>query len=284
MLPAKQQKMFLTNAEKTKNKRGELMKVPEVQQTLGPKEALIIESSLGEPISIYPYDVLTKYVATLTFGICADLGIVITPDQKPFVATRLMNVIKTYYSDLTLKEVKLAFELLHVGVLDAFLPLKDNKGNAERGHYNKFSVEFINRVLMAYQKKRASIVIKMHKALPQNNGLTDDQKKANRQYFIDRIIQAFYNYKEHKIKPKFTAEHLIINEFIDAGILVGEYVEPHGQAMPIDTARHNATVTPGQILAAKKRNSAYLNLILQVFDAYIEKEIKIEDRIKLTYD
>lgn len=57
--------------------------------------------------------------------IAMDVGFIIPTENRDdwtYICTRLLDLLKRYYSQLTLSEVKLAFELLITGELDDYLP------------------------------------------------------------------------------------------------------------------------------------------------------------------
>jgi len=67
----------------------------------------------------------------------------------------LCQFIQTYYNDLTLSELKVAFEMLVLGELDRYLPTSN--GQPHRGHYQKFNKEYVARVLGAFRKHKRQV-------------------------------------------------------------------------------------------------------------------------------
>lgn len=85
-----------------------------------------------------------------------------------YVQTRLLEILKKYYGDMTLSDVKMAFELASIGELDNYLP-RDSRGNPERHHYQQFNADYFSRILNAYRKKQNDVFDKVFKALPRKN-------------------------------------------------------------------------------------------------------------------
>lgn len=82
-----------------------------------------------------------------------------------YVQTRLLEILKKYYGDMTLSDVKMAFELASIGKLDNYLP-RDSRGNPERHHYQQFNADYFSRILNAYRKKQNDVFDKVFKTLP----------------------------------------------------------------------------------------------------------------------
>ena len=70
-----------------------------------------------------------------------------------YIVVRLADVLKRHFYDLTIEDVKTAFELLTVGDLDNYLPINSN-GEPDRSHYQNLNAEYLCKVLRAYKKRR----------------------------------------------------------------------------------------------------------------------------------
>ena len=55
-----------------------------------------------------------------------------------YIVVRLADVLKRHFYDLTIEDVKTAFELLTVGDLDNYLPINSN-GEPDRSHYQNLT-------------------------------------------------------------------------------------------------------------------------------------------------
>lgn len=70
-----------------------------------------------------------------------------------YIVVRLADVLKRHFYDLTIEDVKTAFELLTVGDLDNYLPT-NGSGEPDRSHYQNLNAEYLCKVLRAYKKRR----------------------------------------------------------------------------------------------------------------------------------
>lgn len=85
----------------------------------------------------------------------ADLGVQRneSPEEYSYLQSRFTQLLLGYFHDLTLGEVKTAFEMLVFGELDTYLPT-DNHGRPQREHYQSLSFEYCTRILKAYRLRK----------------------------------------------------------------------------------------------------------------------------------
>ena len=102
---------------------------------------------------------LIATVAMMAKGISKDYSIRTIEKSEAF---RFYDLLKKYYSNYTLIEIKTAFELALVGELDEYLP-KDRNGLPDHSAYQTFSAEFITKILNAYKKYRGKVWGKVNK-------------------------------------------------------------------------------------------------------------------------
>lgn len=119
--------------------------------------------------------------------VCSDIGVKDKlPDNRLMT---IMGMMSKYYREFSIKDIVDAFELMLVGELDDFLP-KDKKGQAEKNHYQDFSVEYFLRILNGYRKRKISrnpvkallpekVVDEKEKAIRHGNYLDDLVKWAD---------------------------------------------------------------------------------------------------------
>lgn len=93
---------------------------------------------------------LVKQCKAIVQSAIKDLGI--TSQVEEYDAARFFDVLKEYFGDMVIEEVKMAFELYVMHQLDDYLP-RDSKGSPV-SHYNKFSMRFYVDVLKAYRQRR----------------------------------------------------------------------------------------------------------------------------------
>ena len=200
-LPEKRQSaavLLYSGKAKAIEVRRAMVELPEVAKALTPVEKYIFAASTKTQIAEIDDGTLIAKTGQMFRFIAMDVGYIIpndNPDDWAYICTRLMDLLKRYYSHLTLSEVKLAFELLITGELDEFLP-KDRDGNAERKHFQQFNADYFAKVLNAYQRKQNKVVAKAYTALPEpKKELTPEQKKYYRNTAVMTCLMCFLRYK-----------------------------------------------------------------------------------------
>ena len=185
--------------------RRKVMQIPEVAKTLNTVEKYIFVASTKTPISEINDETLVGRLAPVLKSIAMDVGIIIPKDiqERQYVQTRIFDILKRYYSNYTLSDVKLAFELATIGELDDFLP-KDKQGNPDKNHYQQFNAEYISKILNAYKQKRNIVIDKVFKLLPESKGEIEPQQR--RQFKIQRQLRNRYIFLCYKYTGKFISE------------------------------------------------------------------------------
>lgn len=201
-LPEKRQNaavLLYSGKAKAIEVRRAMVELPEVAKALTPVEKYIFAASTKTQISEIDDETLVAKTGQMFRFIAKDVGYIIpTGDDATdwvYTCTRLVQLLKMYYSHLTLSEVKLAFELLITGELDEYLP-KDRDGNAERKHYQQFNADYFAKVLNAYQRKQSKVISKAYTALPEpKRELTPEEIKYYRNYTNKKIRDIYLIYK-----------------------------------------------------------------------------------------
>ena len=148
--------------------RRKMVQLPEVAKALNPVEKYIFAASTKTQISEIDDETLVTKLANMLKYIAMDVGFIIpqiTEDWQ-YIQTRTLDILKRYYSNFTLSDIKLAFELATTGELDEFLP-KDRQGNPDKNHYQQFNADYISKILNAYKRKQNVIIDKAFKVLPE---------------------------------------------------------------------------------------------------------------------
>lgn len=154
--------------------------------------------------------------------IAMDVGFIIPTENRDdwtYICTRLLDLLKRYYSQLTLSEVKLAFELLITGELDDYLP-KDRDGNAERKHYQQFNADYFAKVLNAYCRKQNQVIGKAYTALPEpKKELSPEQIRYYRNQSVMTCLMCFMRYKyTGRLVFGLTDEMFVYNWLLGVGL------------------------------------------------------------------
>lgn len=148
--------------------RRKMVQLPEVAKALNPVEKYIFAASTKTQISEIDDETLVTKLANMLKYIAMDIGFIIpqiTEDWQ-YIQARTLDILKRYYSNFTLSDIKLAFELATTGELDEFLP-KDRQGNPDKNHYQQFNADYISKILNAYKRKQNVVIDKAFKVLPE---------------------------------------------------------------------------------------------------------------------
>lgn len=196
--------------------RRKMVKFPQVIEALSPVENYIFAASTSPQISEMNDAVLVSKAGPMFNFIAVDVGYNIpkNKDEWSYIQTRLVDVLKRYYSNLTLAEVKLAFELAMSGDLDGYLPC-DSQGKPDKKHYQQFNFDFFAKILNAYKALQKEVIYKAYKALPAEK--YHDEKNNEHEHkhsTAKRVLDIFLQYKYH---GKFNVD--IYNENIVYGFL-----------------------------------------------------------------
>lgn len=200
-LPEKPQSaavLFYSGTAKAIDVRRAMVELPEVAKALTPVEKYIFVASTKKQIAEIEDETLIAKTGQMFRFIAMDVGFIIPTENRDdwtYICTRLLDLLKRYYSQLTLSEVKLAFELLITGELDDYLP-KDSQGNPDKKHYQQFNADYFAKILNAYRRKQNGVIHKAYKAVPEpKRELTPEQKRYYHNETVARYRDVFLRYK-----------------------------------------------------------------------------------------
>ena len=177
--------------------RRKMVQVPEVAKALNPVEKYIFAASTKTPISEIEDAKLVENLSVLFKRIAMDVGYIIPQNENEwkYTQSRILAILKMYFSNLTLSDIKMAFELATMGELDEYLP-KDRQGNPDKNHYQQFNADYISKILKAYKKKQTDVIDKAYKALPTTDpNITPD---IERYYHKERQLRNRYIFLKYK--------------------------------------------------------------------------------------
>lgn len=163
--------------------RREMAKNPAVIGALDPVERAVFLASTAKTIAEYNGTELSAELAVALQWICKDVGYKVTDEaDRQYIVLRTAEILKRYYPRLTLKDVKMAFEMSITGQLDDYLP-RTRDGRADRGHYQQFNAEYVCKILDAYKARRGAVLKKAYEAVetpePQTpDGMKDEYRRA----------------------------------------------------------------------------------------------------------
>ena len=177
--------------------RRQMVQLPEVAKSLSGVEKYIFAASTKTQIAEIDDATLVAKTGQMFRFIALDVGYIIptNTDDWAYICTRLLNILKKYYSQMTLADIKLAFELATTGELDDYLP-KDRNGQPDKAHYQQFNADYFAKILNAYRRKQNGVIHKAYQALPEpKKELTPEQKRYYHNDIESRNRLAFLQYK-----------------------------------------------------------------------------------------
>lgn len=177
--------------------RRRMMQLPEVAKALNPVEKYVFAASTKTPIAEIDDAKLVENLSLLFKRIAMDVGYIIPQNENDwnYIQSRLLDILKKYYSQMTLADIKLAFELATTGELDDYLP-KDGQGNPDKKHYQQFNADYFAKILNAYRRKQNGAINKAYKAVPEpKKELTPEEKRYYHNQAVARCREVFLQYK-----------------------------------------------------------------------------------------
>lgn len=188
--------------------RRKMVQIPEVAKALNSVEKYVFAASTKTPIAEIEDAKLVENLYLLFKRIAMDVGYNIprNDDDWSYIQSRLLDILKRYYSDMTLSDIKMAFELATMGELDEYLP-KDRQGNPDKNHYQQFNADYFSKILKAYKKKQTDVIDKAYKALP--------KKDPNMIPYIERYYQKSRRLRNRYIFLKYKYTGIAVFELSD---------------------------------------------------------------------
>lgn len=187
-------------------------------------ERSIFKASTGKPFSEYEGAELAAELAGVIKFIAKDVGYrEASEGELGFILLRLCGILKRHYATLTVQDFCVAFELLVVGELDAYLPKRPD-GQADRGHYQQFNAEYVCKVLNAYKARRSPVLWAAYDKLPAKvEAPTEDELRVYADATKRDCVEAYESYRATGVLPQMSpiAEMLFYKQLSDAG-LAGE--------------------------------------------------------------
>lgn len=177
--------------------RRQMLQLPEVAKSLSGVEKYIFAASTKTQIADIDDVTLVAKTGQMFRFIAMDVGYIIPTNSEDwaYICTRLLDILKKYYSQMTLADIKLAFELATTGELDDYLP-KDSQGNPDKKHYQYFNADYFAKILNAYRRKKNGVIHKAYKAVPEpKKELTPEEKRYYHNQTVARCREVFLKYK-----------------------------------------------------------------------------------------
>ncbi len=279
--------------------RRQIAVLPEVAQALTQVEKYVFDASTKTQIAELDEKVFAEKAAQILRFVAMDVGYNIPANAQDwaYIQVRLLDIIKRYYSQLTLSDIKLAFELATTGELNDYLP-KDSKGNPDKNHYQNFNADYFAKILNAYKRKQSEVVGKAYNAVPKpKKELSPDVIRFYEIICIETNQRIFLQYK-YRGELIFGAvdEMLVYNWLVAVGLAnpITETEQDRKQALTryLDRAARNM-LQPNQFydIRTKGIDSPEIDFtafeiarrreIIETFDYMIENEIYVNNYLDL---
>lgn len=211
--------------------RRELIGNADVMGALTPVERAVFLASTAKTIAEITPEQLAIELRTALKWICKDVGYRIQDEaDSQYLVIRTAEILKRYYSNLTLKDFRMAFEMSITGQLDEFLP-RNRDGKADRGHYQQFNAEYVCKILDAYALRRGSVLKKAFDAIETPEITTgEDQKQEYRREAIKHLYEAFDEFRETgRLNTSSVTDLVFWNILADNGLVVPVEITPEEQ-------------------------------------------------------
>ena len=201
--------------------RRQMLQLPEVAKSLSGVEKYIFAASAKMQIADIDDGTLVAKTGQMFRFIAMDVGYIIPTNSEDwtYICTRLLDILKKYYSQMTLADIKLAFELATTGELDDYLP-KDSQGNPDKKHYQQFNADYFAKILNAYRRKQNGVIHKAYKALPEpKKELSPEQIRYYRNQSVMTCLMCFMRYKyTGRLVFGLTDEMFVYNWLLGVGL------------------------------------------------------------------
>ena len=206
--------------------RRQILNIPDVFKSLTTIEKYIFEASTKTPIGEMSENDLISQMGRLFRFIAMDVGFIIPQNTEDwtYICTRLLNVLKKYFYQMTIADIKLAFELSVTGKLDDYLP-KDKNGNPDKSHYQQFNADYFSKILNAYKGKQGEIIHKVYELLPKTEKKHTEEKNGFYQRLIvERCKTVFLRYKYTDVFAIELSDGMFLFDFLSKARLTDDII------------------------------------------------------------
>ena len=278
--------------------RRAIAQTPAIVDKLNPIERSVFLASTAKVAQEYDDRELAATMADTLKWVAKDIGIRDTesPDWK-ITIVRFGQILKRYYPLFSVKDIRMAFELMVTGELNDYLP-KDRFGNPDKEHYQMFNADYFCKILNAYRVYRKAVINKAVEMVPKP---VKQRNEAEERFYRNQtrkdIIAAFLFFKYRGYMPKLSPilEMLAYQDLAMVGL--AEPFDVTLQEQQIILRRTLFELTQRQMIGDKKRveqqginapdiqHGAYrlarLKALKRTFAEMVAEEIQITDYIKL---
>lgn len=157
--------------------RRQMILNPSVMNSLDSVEKAVLLASTAKTVGEYDPRELAVDLEVILRGVIRDVGYrLASPDEIHTITVRMLEIVKKYYERLTLKDIRMAFEMSVAGQLDEYFPIRG--GVPDRGHYQQFNVDYFCKIVNAYIARRGKVLQKARQAIPVEVQDIKEEEKA----------------------------------------------------------------------------------------------------------
>lgn len=274
--------------------RRKMVDLPEIAKALNSIDKHVFVASTKTLILELDDQKLAEKTKQLFKFIAMDVGFKIPEiEEWQYICTRLFTILKRYYSQMTLADVKLAFELASMGELDEYLPKMAN-GEPDKNHYQQFNPDYFGKILNAYKAKQSIVFFKAKQALPEPSKIVSvEQSNKYHNEIVDQCKIIFLKYKYYGLFEFKGLEKMFVYDWL---LQIG-YAEKHPgtfEDRQLAYSRYLQKIASGfgnkwdgirvrtEGVESKHLDGTVFEIvrdreIKQAFDAMIEEQIYIND-------
>jgi len=197
---------------------------PYVLERMTPTEQMVLIVGSESAIITIPVETMASEI-TKCLNRCAQMVGIRGWDHETNIGEHIgisTMLITQHFNQMSIKEIRTAFELSLVGKLDEFLP-RDKHGHPDHGHYQEFSAEYVTKILKAFNKYKSRVWSKAYGNLPEMNNKPSEEERAEYKATLMESINIEFNYfAATEKRPRFKYPPLVLKEFKKAGMFDGE--------------------------------------------------------------
>lgn len=192
-----------------------------IVENLQPIERSVFLASTAKVAQEYTDVELANVMADTLKWVAKDIGVRDTESADWKVSiVRFVQIFKRYYPAFSVKDVRMAFELMVTGELNDYLP-KNRFGQPDKEHYQMFNADYFCKVMNAYKGYRAAIINKAAAMVPKpvakRNTCEDAYyRNSTRKRVIEMYL--FYKYRGYMPPMNILTEMLLYMELEQSGL------------------------------------------------------------------
>lgn len=248
---------------------------PEMLARFEPVERAVFLASVERTVGEYDEQELGEALIQSLKWIAKDIGYKsATQEDAQYLLARTMQLLRLYYSDMTLQDFRMAFELACTGELDDYLP-KDRFGQPDKSHYQSFNAEYIGKIMKAYKARRRGILSKVKYPKQESRDREEEQRIAELAKADLRACYLEYKYRGRMPYCSSICKLIYLNLLASVGL--ADRYEIAGEEQRALIAGKIGSVAGSRVHGHSDTARAFA--LKRAFDEMVTDEIQIGDYI-----